>query len=54
MATACISETHDRPYQERTIRVVNITPAYRTEERERVKQTIAEQLFDVFQKYALS
>lgn len=54
MATACISESHDRPYQERTIRVVNVTPAYHMEERERVKQVISEQLFDVFQKYALS
>lgn len=52
MATACISESHDRPYKERTIRVVNVTPAYRMEERERVKQTISERLFDVFQKYA--
>ena len=54
MATACISESHDRPYQERTIRVVNVTPAYRMEERERVKQVITEQLFEVFQKYASS
>ena len=54
MATACISESHDRPYQERMIRVVNVTPAYRMEERERVKQVITEQLFEVFQKYASS
>ena len=54
MATACISESHDRPYQSRTIRVVNVTPAYRMEERERIKLAISEQLFDVFQKYASS
>ena len=54
MTTACISESHDRPYQERTIRVVNVTPAYRMEEREHIKQMISEQLFDVFQKYASS
>lgn len=54
MATACIFESHDRSYQERTIRVVNVTPTYHMEERERVKQVISEQLFDVFQKYALS
>ena len=54
MATACSSESHDRPYQKRVIRVVNVTPAYRMEERERVKQVITEQLFEVFQKYASS
>ena len=54
MATACISESHDRPYQNRMIRVVNVTPAYRMEEREHIKQMISEQLFDVFQKYASS
>lgn len=54
MATACISESHDRPYQKRVIQVVNVTPTYRTEERERMKQMISEQLYDVFCKYALS
>ena len=54
MATACISESHDRPYQKRVIRVVNVTPAYRKEERECIKQMISEQLYDVFCKYASS
>lgn len=51
VAAAYISESYDRHYQEQLIRVVNITPAYRMEELERVKQVISEQLFDVFQKY---
>lgn len=51
MTTACISESHDRPYQERTIRVVNVTPAYRSEEQEHIKQMISDQLYEVFCKY---
>ena len=54
MATTCTTESHDRSYQNQMIRVVNVTPAYRMEERERIKQAISEQLFDVFNKYASS
>ena len=54
MATACSSESHDRPYQKRVIRVVNVTRTYRTEERERMKQIISEQLYAVVCKNALS
>lgn len=54
MATAYDSKGHERQYLNRTIRVVNVTPAYRLEERERVKKAIEEQLYDVFRKYALS
>ena len=54
MATTCTTESHDRPYQNRVIRVVNVTPTYRMEDRERIKQAVSEQLFDVFNKYASS
>lgn len=54
MATAYVTEAHERRYLDRTILIENITPAYRWEEREKVKKAIEERLYDVFCKYVSS
>ena len=54
MAAAYLTEAHERRYHDRTIIVENVKPAYRWEERDAVKKSIAERLYDVFCKYASS
>lgn len=51
MATAYVTETRERRYQGRAIRIENVAPVYHTEEREAVKKVIEERLYDVFCKY---
>lgn len=52
MTTAYQTESYERHYHNRTITVENVTPTYRWEEQEAVKQAIEERLYDVFCKYA--
>ena len=47
-------EAHERQYRNRTIIVENVSPVYRREEREEIKRSIEEQLYDVFCKYMSS
>lgn len=51
MAEAFDTSTHERPYCGRTILVENVTPVYVEQEREAVKRSIEEQLYEVFCKY---
>ena len=54
MAGADYLEAHERQYRNRTIIVENVSPVYRREEREEIKRSIEEQLYDVFCKYMSS
>ncbi len=54
MATAYCTEAHERCYQDRTILIENATPIYRWEEREAVKKSIEERLYDIFSQYVSS
>lgn len=53
MAEAFDTSTHERPYCGRTILVENVTPVYAAQEREAVKRTMEEQLYEVFCKYVM-
>lgn len=54
LTAACHTETCERRYRDGTITVENVTPVYRWEEREAVRESVEETLYEVFCKYAPS
>ncbi len=54
MATAYLSEAHEVQHLGKSILVENLTPSFRPEERNPVKQSIEDQLYDIFCKYTQS
>lgn len=51
MARSYHTEAHERRIQGKSLLVVNRTPDYRGDERSAVKETIEQQLYEVFCKY---